>query len=173
MKSLVLALVICVTACGVADFDVSQPVPEQKIDGAPLGGLLGGFFQFPLMLNIQADIQSMHTGPIDSVTLSSLVLDTKADAAQSCAAGATWSFVTSVDLYIESTKSGTTLQKMKLATASMPGDTTHLSFTPTSPKVNLIGYVNEGSQITAMASGTAPSMNVCFDGKATFLVHPL
>jgi hypothetical protein len=167
------ALVVLAAACGVADFDVDQDIPEQRIDGSPLGGVLGAFFELPLALDIQAEIQAMETGPIDSVTLSSLTLDIVEDAAQSCPADADWAFLDSVDLYVESTQSGTQLPRVRLASATGPGAVARLTFQPVEPKVNLVDYINEGAQLTADAEGSAPPTNVCYTGKAVFRVSPL
>jgi hypothetical protein len=167
-----IALTMLVAGCGIADFDVTQTVPSQMIQGSQtiqgsvVGGILPGLFEMPLDVTIQSDIQAHDTGPIQEVTLSSMQLVITAPAGQ------TWSFVTSIDVYVASTKSGSTLPKVKVATVVNPGNVTTMSFTPV-PGVNLIPYINEGSQMTADASGSQPSQDVTFDGEAVFHVHPL
>src|SRR4051794_5085661 len=136
MRALVFAAtVVCSTGCGLS-FDVTQQIQQQTIQGSPLGGLLSGFFNVPVNITIQSDIAAHSTGPINSITLASLVFHMKT-------AGATWSFIQTIDIYIQSTKNGTTLPRVKVASASMPGMATDLTLVPV-PDVNLVGYINEG-----------------------------
>ena len=60
--------------CGVADFDVDQPIVEQTIQGSPIPGPLQVLFPIPLNIDISAQIKAKDTGPIDGVTLKSLTL---------------------------------------------------------------------------------------------------
>jgi hypothetical protein len=170
-----LAFVLCVAAaaagCGIADFDVDQPVPEQMIQGSGIPGPLAALFPLPLNLDLTQQIKAHDTGPIDSVTMSSLTLTiTATDVPQ----GDTddWSFVDQVDVYIESTKSGTTLPRAKIASISHPGAVQTMTFV-VDHSVNLEPYINEGTKVDTQGSGTAPPDDVSYDGKSTFRVHPL
>lgn len=169
MRVLLLAAVL--GGCGIADFDIDQPVPEQVIAGSGLPGPLGALFPLPLNLDISQQIKAHDTGPIDSVTLSSLELTITATDAP---AGDTddWSFVDQVDVFVESTKSGTTLPKAKIATVSHPGAVQTMTFT-VDESVNLKPYIDEGTKVDTQGSGTAPSDDVSYDGKGVFRVHPL
>ncbi len=161
----ILAFVTCLAAgCGIADFNVTQDIPAQTIAGSPLGGLLPSFLNAPLTVTIEQDIKAKDTGPIDSVSLSSmkLVISTP---------GADWSFVQSVAVNIASTKSGTTLASVNIANVANPGAVTTMKFTPVSG-VNLIPYINEGAQLTANATGMQPPQDVTYSGNAVFRVHP-
>ena len=60
---------IVLAGCGVADFDVDQPVQEQMISGSPIPGPLQVLFPIPLDVDISAQIKAKDTGPIDIVTL--------------------------------------------------------------------------------------------------------
>ena len=75
-----LVLCLLLTGCGIADFDITQPVPEQQIPGSSLPGPLADLFPIPVNLDISQQIKAMDTGPIDSVSLSALELTiTKTD----------------------------------------------------------------------------------------------
>jgi hypothetical protein len=158
-------------ACGVTDFDVDQPVQEQVVSGSPIPGPLQLLFPIPLNLDISAQIKAKDTGPIDSVSLKSLTLSiTTTD--EPTGDSDDWSFLTSVDVFVSSTKSGTTLPKVKIATASMPGAVQDLKFM-IEGGVNLKPYIDEGSMVEGQCSGNAPPDDTSYDGSASFTVHPL
>jgi len=165
MRSL---LLVVVAGCGITDFDISQPVPEQNIQGSPLPGPLAALFPLPLSLDLSSQIKAMDTGPIGSVTLSSLSLTitSPTDGTQD------WSFVQSVDVFVESTKSGTALPKVQIASVTSPGAVTTMTFDVVSG-VNLDPYINEGSQVDSTGMGDAPMHDMSYDGTGVFTVHPL
>ncbi len=165
MRSLILVLV---AGCGIADFDVDQPVPEQSIQGSPLPGPLASLFPLPLSLDLSSQIKAMDTGPIGSVTLESLTLTitSPTDGSQD------WSFVQTVDVFVESTKSGSSLPKVQIASVSSPGKVSTMNFTVVG-SVDLNPYINEGSQVDSTGMGDAPMMNMSYDGEGVFEVHPL
>ena len=167
----VLLLAVALGGCGIADFDVDQPIPEQTIAGSSLPGPLASLFPLPLNLDISQQIKARDTGPIGSVTMSSLDLTITATARPQ---GDTddWSFVDSVDVFVESTKSGTALPKVKIATVSHPGAVQTMSFT-IDQSVDLKPYIDEGTKVDTMGMGTAPPDDVSYDGKSVFRVHPL
>jgi hypothetical protein len=162
---LVAGLLSALSGCGIADFDVEQPVPAQTIQGSGIPAPLAAIFPLPLNLDLESKIKARETGPIDSVTLSSLTLHITSS-------GGNWSFVSSIDVFVESTKSGTALPKVKIASVSMPGAVQTLSFN-VEHGVNLKPYIDEGSQVDSAGSGTQPTQDVTFDGKGVFTVHPL
>ncbi len=115
-------LACCLAAgCGVTDFDITQPIPQQTIPGSPLPGPLATLFPLDLNLDISQQIKAQDTGPIGSVNLSSLSLTLHT-------AGADWSFVDEVDVYVSSTKQGTTLPKVEIAHVTSPGKVTTMKF---------------------------------------------
>ena len=154
-----------IAGCGIADFDVDQPVPAQTIQGSGLPAPLAAIFPLPLSLDISSKIKARDTGPIDGVTLSSLTLNITSS-------GGDWSFVNTIEVSVASTKSGTALPKAKIASVSMPGAVRTLSF-HVEGGVNLKPYIDEGSLVDSSGSGTQPSQSVSFDGKGVFTVHPL
>ena len=165
------SLAVCVTlalamaGCSVLDFDVSQAIPSQTIQGSGLPTQLAAVFPLPLNLDLSSQIKSHDTGPIDSVTLSSLHLDITSSTGD-------WSFVSSVDVFVESTKSGTALPKVQIASVASPGKVRTLAF-KVDGDVNLKPYIDEGSQVDSSGSGTQPTDDVTYDGEGVFTVHPL
>ena len=166
-----LVLVGLAAGCGVADFDITQPIPEQQVAGSPIPGPLAMLFPLPLSFDISAKIKAMTTGPIGSVTLTSLELDLTATAQPS---GDTddWSFVDEVDVFVSSSKSGTTLPKVKIAHVTSPGAVKKMTFV-VETGVNLDPYVNEGSVVDSTSAGRVPPDDVSYNGNAVFTVHPL
>src|SRR5579862_7438054 len=116
------AVTLALASCGITDFDVTQNIPQQTIMGSPLPGPLAALFPIPLNVDISQQIKQMDTGPISSVTLSSLELTIRTP-------GADWSFVTEIDVYVSSTQSGTALPKVKIAHVTSPGAVQTLHFT--------------------------------------------
>jgi hypothetical protein len=156
--------VIAAAGCGIADFDVEQPVPAQTIQGSGLPAPLAAIFPLPLNLDISSKIKARDTGPIDGVTLSSLTLDISSS-------GGDWSFVSSIDVFVSSSKSGSGLPRAKIASVASPGAVRTLSFRVEG--VNLKPYIDEGSQVDSAGMGTQPTQDVTFSGKGVFTVHPL
>jgi hypothetical protein len=162
---------ILLAGCGVADFDIEQPIVEQRVQGSPLPGPLALLFPLPLDVNIAQKIQEMETGPIDSVTLSKLTLTITATAMASGDTD-TWSFVDDIHVFVQSTKSGTALPRVEIANVHAPGSVTTLTFT-VEDDVDLQPYVEEGSLVSGESSGRLPEDDVTYDGEGVFTVHPL
>jgi hypothetical protein len=158
-------LAVALAGCGVTDFDITQPIPQQTIPGSPLPGPLAVLFPIPLNLDISQQIKQMDTGPIGSVTLKSLALTITSS-------GGDWSFVDEVDVFVSSTKTGSSLPKVKIAHVTSPGKVTTMSFT-VDGKTDLKPYVDEGSEVDGQGMGSAPMTDVSYDGKGVFTVHPL
>lgn len=171
MRILLVATCAALVGCSVTDFDIDQPIMEQRISGSPLPGPLALLFPLPLNIDLAAKIKEMATGPIDSVNLKSLSLTITAT---DVASGDTddWGFVDAIHVYVKSNKSGTTLPRVEIAHVTSPGAVQTLMFTVDS-KVDINPYVNEGSTVEGESSGTVPADDVSYDGKAVFTVHPL
>jgi len=159
-----LVFVVC-AGCGVADFDVTQKIPQQEIPGSPLPGPLATLFQVPLDIDISQQIKQQDTGPISSVSLKSLSLTIRSG-------GPDWSFVDEIDVFVSSTKQGSALPKVKVAHTTSPGKVTTIHFS-IEPGVNLQPYIDEGSQVDGQSSGNAPAMTTDYDGVGVFTVHPV
>ena len=157
-------------ACGVFDFDVSQPVPEQRITGNVLGGLLGSFVPtpFPLTVNLAQEVKARGTGPVKAATLQSLSFEiTKTGEPAGDADG--FDFVKTIEISIESSRANSALPKLLIADLPNPPGPTRSFLMRTLPSVNLLPYINEGSKITSTASGTVPADDVTFSG--TIQIH--
>jgi hypothetical protein len=171
VRSTWLVATAALAGCGVADFDIDQMLVEQRVTGSPLPGPLAALFPVPLSFDISQKIKEMETGPIDSVTLSSLKLSITATAQ---AGGDTddWSFVESIHVFVESSKSGTTLPRIEIASVANPGAVTTMTF-EVDDTADINPYVNEGSIVEGESEGTVPMDDVTYDGIAVFTVHPL
>jgi hypothetical protein len=157
--------------CGVADFDIEQPVLEQRVQGSPLPGPLAALFPLPLDVNISQKIKEMETGPIDSVTLSRLSLKITA-AAMPSGDRDDWSFVDAIHVFVKSSQSGSSLPRVEIARVAMPGRVTTLAF-EVMTDVDLQPYIEEGSIVEGESSGRLPEDDVTYDGEGVFTVHPL
>lgn len=167
MRALVIVLL---AGCGITDFDITQPLPEQRVQGNPLPGPLAMLFPIPLDLDLQAEIEKRDSGPIDSITMKSLKLEMTATA---MASGDTddWSFVESIRVYVKSSRSGSSLPRVEIASVTAPGAVTTLEFDVEG--VNLKPYVDEGSVVESEGMATAPMDDITYAGEAVFTVHPL
>lgn len=164
---------ILLGGCGALDFDVQQGVPEQRVTGSLAGALFGTLIPspFPLTIDLAQETKARNTGPVKAAGLKSLTFAITNTASSGSVHD--FSFVQTVDIYIESTKSGTTLARQKIADLpSPPGAQTMLSLR-TYPDINLLPYINEGSRITSMASGTVPPNDVTFNGQIVVHVNTL
>jgi hypothetical protein len=163
--------VVALAGCGVADFDLSQPIAEQRVQGSPLPGPLAGLFPLALDLDIAQQIKQMETGPIDSVTLSRLTL-TMTATAMSPGDRDDWSFVDEIRVFVRSSRSGSTLPRVEIASVTEPGATTTLEFDVASD-LDLQPYIEEGSVVEGENSGRLPEDDVSYEGEGVFTVHPL
>jgi hypothetical protein len=162
---------VALAGCGITDFDIDQPIREQRVQGSGIPAPIAGIFPIPLSLDIGAKIKERDTGPIDSVTLSSLTLSiTPTD--QPSGDTDDWSFLESVDVYVSSTREGSALPRRLIAHTGAPGTVTVVRF-EVDGNVDIKPYVDEGARVESEASGTQPLDDVSFDGMAVFTVHPL
>ena len=158
------------TSCDPLDFSINQAIPEQMIQGSPVPAVLSGVFAIPLNVNINSQIVAQDTGAIQSVTIDDIELDiTKTDEP----AGDTddWSFITHVEVTLKSTKAGTTLPVVTIATVD--GNTTQKLIFNVDTSINVKPYIDEGGEIDASGTGMQPPDAVSYDGTASFTVHPL
>lgn len=152
--------------CGAIHFDVTQAIPEQRVQGNVLAGLLGTFFPAPfaLSINLEQETKARGTGPAHSASLKSLTFRVT-NISSPPKSTDNFDFVDSIEIFIESTKSGTTLTKKKVADLQpVPKSSTMLTLRCYS-EVDLVPYINEGSRISSTASGRVPQNDVTFDGQ--------
>lgn len=157
--------------CGVFDFDIQQPVPEQRITGSVFGSVFGSLIPspFPLTINLEQETKARGTGPVKAAGLKSLTFQITNTAMPA----GDFSFVQTVDVFIESTMSGTALMKQKIADLPSPPGAVQTMNLHTYPDINLLPYINEGSKITSTATGTTPSHDVTFNGQIVVHVNTL
>lgn len=157
------------SGCGLLHFDIDQKIPEQRVQSNVIAGVFGSLIPapFPLTIDLAQETKSRGTGPIGSAGLKALTFKITATAMPQGDSD-NFDFVKNVEIYIESTKSGTTLQKQKIADlpSPPPAGSTELSLR-CYIDVNLVPYINEGSRITSTASGSVPPDDVTFDGLIT------
>lgn len=159
--------------CGALDFDVQQNIPEQRVSGSVVSALLGTLIPspFPLTIDLAQETKARGTGPVKAAGLKSLSFQITNTASSGSVHD--FSFVQTVEIYIESTKSGTTLTRQKIADLpTPPGAQTKIDLR-TFPDINLLPYINEGSRITSVATGTVPPNDVTFNGQIVVHVNTL
>jgi hypothetical protein len=167
--AIVCGVIACgLIACGVIAFDVSQDVPQQTVQGSPLGGLLPGFLSapFPITIDIKQETAKRSTGPAHSANLKQVEFRiTPADAAT------TFDFVDEIHIYVESSKAGTTLPKVEVANlAPVPKGQKTIDLAIVKG-VDLLPYINEGAVISASATGHQPAMTTSYVGTVVVTVH--
>jgi hypothetical protein len=166
------SLAVLAAGCGLADFDISQPIPEQRVGGSnlPVPPVLSGLFPIPLSLDLAAEIRKQTTGPIDAVTLKRLGLSIT-DTARPQGDEDDWSFVEEIRVFVRG-REGSSLPRVEIASVADPGAVTELVF-EVEGGVNLKPYVDEGAVVESEARGVVPADDVSYDGRAVFTVHPL
>ncbi|MBA2544704.1 MAG: hypothetical protein H0V17_33985 [Deltaproteobacteria bacterium] len=162
---------VLLAACGITDFDITQPVPEQQVQGSGIPAPIAALFPLPLDLDLSAEIAKQTTGPIDSITLSSLELSITATN-QPSGDDDTWDFVDEIHVFVQSSQSGSTLPRVEIASVTAPGAVTTMTF-DVDQSIDITPYVDEGSVVESEASGTVPTDDVSYDGEAVFTVSPL
>lgn len=163
-----LAYLVLLGGCGIADFDVEEPVPEQQVQGSGIPTPLAALFPIPVSLDLKQDIAKQSTSPVGTIELSKLSLDiTKTD--EPSGDSDDWSFVTSIQVFVESSN----LPKIQIAHIdASPGAVRSFDFTIV-PGIDLKPYVDAGGTVTSDGMGTVPPDDVSYAGSSTFTVHPL
>ncbi|MBO6940017.1 MAG: hypothetical protein JJ863_33915 [Deltaproteobacteria bacterium] len=169
MTALRLSLALLfVVACGVVTpYTITRPVPEQTVEGSPLGAVLPGVeIPIPLEIDLEAEADAQNAGPVQTVTLEALRLDITTTAEP---AGDTddWDFVDSVVIYVESSEPGSALARREVARLDPTPNGVRQLEMDTDTSVNLRPYVDEGARLTATVRGRAPADDVSYDGVVT------
>ncbi|MCU1283078.1 MAG: hypothetical protein JWM53_6624 [bacterium] len=172
MKRLLFAAALAATAatagCGAIGFDVSQNVPEQQVQGSPLGGLLPSFLPqpFPITINVQQETAKRSTGPASSANLKQVQFQITPHASPS----GNFDFVDEIHIFV-APSSGSALPMVEIATLKpVPKGQTTIDLTIV-PGIDLLPYINAGATISATASGHQPTQNVSYDGVVVVTVH--
>jgi hypothetical protein len=160
-----IVLALLGSGCGALSFDVEQAVPEQTIQGNPLGGLLPSFVPTPFRLNvdIEQETKKRSTGPATSAGLKAL----RFSATPAAMPSGNFDFVDEIHVFI----AAPSLPKVEIARLTpVPKGQTTLELV-TSPEVNLLPYVNAGAEMSATATGRQPTQTFTFDGKVTITIR--
>lgn len=165
-------LALSLPGCGALRFDINQPIAEQKITGNILAGALGVFLPAPfaLTVNLDQETKARGTGPAQSAGLVALSfqLTRLPNPPRSTD---NFDFVDRIEIFVESTKSGSALAKQKVADLiPVPKGQTKIEL-QCYPSVDLVPYINEGARISSSASGRVPSNDMTFDGLVTIEVR--
>lgn len=154
--------------CGILSFDVSQNVPEQQVQGSPLGGLLPSFLPqpFALTINVQQETAKRSTGPARSANLKQVEFQITPHASPN----GNFDFVDEIHVFV-APSSGSALPMVEIANAKpVPKGQTTLELTIV-PGVDLLPYINAGATISATASGHQPTQTITYDGVVVVTVH--
>jgi hypothetical protein len=164
------AFLLLVAGCGALDFDVSQPIPQERIPGDPVAAAAGSLLAsaFPSAFNFNIDLkaqQSAHdTGPIDSVHLKSLALAIDASSPTQ-----NFDWLDEAHIFVEATG----LQKREVAhIMPVPKGQKTISFT-VDGSIDLKPYIDKGVNVTTSATAHASAQDVVFGGTAVFRVSPI
>jgi hypothetical protein len=172
IRAAFVVLLLPLAGCSVLDFDIERDLREQRIEGSPLGGLLGDFFEIPLDVDLASEVAAHDAGGVEAVRFTELTLritDTARDAGDTD----DFDFLDRIEIFIESTRAGTMLERQLVAQLDPVPDGATTIALDTIESVNLKPYVEEGSRITSSGEGTAPPDDVTFDGHMVLLVETL
>lgn len=162
---------VALTAC--SGFDIEEPIPEQRVKGLLLGGLLSELFvePIPLDIDIAAETAARDTGPAQSVTLESFTLAVTPTAVSSGDSD-DFDFIDAITVQVESRRAGSALPPGIVATLDpVPRGVQEISLTPT--ELDLLPYVEEGARIRASVRGSTPPDDVTIDGTVVLTVEVL
>ena len=172
-----LSLLACGSA-GIGSFDVTEESSEAVITGgggSPLGDLLPLNNLFPpmtLMISLEEELEEQNAEGAKAIFLQDLEM-VITDTEQPEGDTDNFDFVDEVNVFVESTKSGTTLEKKQIATLeNVPEGQTSVSFT-TENDVNLKPYVEEGMKLTTAGSGEVPEDDTSLKAIVTLTIQVL
>jgi hypothetical protein len=99
MRVAALVSSVVFAGCGGLHFDVEQPLPEQRIAGNPLGGVLPSFLPNPLTvtIDVKAETEKRGTGPASAAFLKVLTLS----ATPASAPSGNFDFLDEIHIFIE------------------------------------------------------------------------
>lgn len=166
-----LALPSLAACASVGDFDVERSIAEQHVQGSPIAGLLGDLFAVPIPMdvNIASETAARDAGPAQAAHLKALVLEIT-DSDEGAGDSDDFGFLDSVDVFIESTRSGTSLPRTRIAQAADIEASARLEF-EVIRSVNVLPYSEEGSRFTSEVEGSVPPDDVSFAGRFTLRVE--
>lgn len=175
-RAVVSSAFLALTACGprgLLSFELGHDIAEQRVEGSPVGGLLGNVVEVPIPLDVDlaAETASRDTGPAQHVYLTELRFDITTTEEPAGDAD-DFDFLDAVEIYVESARSGSSLPRRRLAALeAVPRGARRLELRPDG--LDLIEYVREGARLTSSGSGRLPPDDVSFSGHLTLAVEVL
>ena len=162
---LLLSISLVESGCGLGEFDVQRQIPEQRVAGSALGGLLDGFLEVPIPLDVdvEAEVAARDAGPAQAVRLSRLDFSVTAGA-MTPPDEDDFAFLRSATVYVESERDGSELPRVMVAQLPGPGAGRNLEFA-TETSVDLLPYVEEGARFVSEANANVPPDDVTFNGR--------
>jgi hypothetical protein len=172
LGSTLAAIGLTLTGCAsISDFDVERTIAEQRVPGNVLAGVLGSLFAVPIPMDVDiaSETSARDTGPAKGAHLKELEL-VITKTAEGPSDEDDFGFLDVVDVFIESTREGTSLPRTRIAQAADITPETTLTFDVVS-SVNVLPYADEGSRFVSEVSGSVPPDDVSFDGHFTLRVE--
>ena len=177
-----LAILIILPLGGCVDGELGSFTFTEESDEVVIQGRGGGLVQmlplnnlFPPMalpINLEAQLEAQDAGPAKAVYLRELTLQIT-DTAQPEGDTDDFAFVREVRVFVESTRSGTSLTRRQIAEVVDPAsDLTRLDFV-VDQNVDLKPYIEEGVRLTTEGRGDAPPDDVSLIAVTTFRVNLL
>lgn len=160
LRNVTMWAALALTGCGAIGFEVEQKLPEQRIQGGVLGGLLPALLPNPakLTIDLKAEQEKHGTGPATKIFLKKLQFRITPEGMPS----GNFDFLDEAHLFVESASAG--LPRVEIATIKpAPRGVTTVDFAIV-PGVDLLPYVNAGAELSATATGTQPTTDTTFDG---------
>ena len=166
-----LALLLPFGCASLDDFDVERGIGEQRVQGNVLAGVLENFFAVPIPMDVDvaSEAAARDSGTAESAHLRALALFITDASRSSGSDQDDFDFLDSVNVFIESTGTGTDLPRVRIATASDISATQRLVF-DVNGSVDLLPYSDEGSRFTSEVEGRVPPDDVSFAGTFTVRV---
>lgn len=168
-----LAILPLIAGChSVGGFNYPYDIPEQRVMGSAVGALLpANVFSIPLDIDLSSATASHGTGPAQHVYLTDLTFAIT-PTSQPPGQMDDFSFLSSIEIYVESTVSGSSLPRVRIA---------HLDSIPPGARtialqtdgVDLIRYVREGARLTANGRGHLPPRDTTFVGHLDVAIEVL
>jgi hypothetical protein len=172
VPGIVLAAIATLASCaGIGDFDVERSIAEQRVQGNPLAGVLSDLFAVPIPMDVDiaSETSARDTGPAKSAHLRELSLRITATS-EGPSDTDDFGFLDSVNVFIESTRQGSSLARVRIAQALGIAAGRVLSFDVVR-SVDVLPYANEGSRFVSEVKGSVPRDDVTFDGGFTLRVE--
>jgi hypothetical protein len=159
---------ILLTGCGSLGFNVDQDLPEETVQGNPLGGILPSLVPspFPLTIDVKSETEKRSTGPASAAFLKSLRFTATPHAMPS----GNFDFVDEIHLFVDGPANSTLPQKEIASLKPVPKGATTLDLV-IAPNVDLLPYLNQGATISATAQGRQPSSTFTFDGHVVVTIR--